>query len=178
MVGGEGEITRPAPPVFRVSSDPRVIWSYAGIGLVMWLAGSVGSLIVGSDQGLVISAGIGVLASFDSVWLWLEGGRTTYLCDGNRLRVLKGSHVVFDHPVSEIASLGIEPLLGPAEFMVATPTARLPVLWVRLISNNPHDEPVRTRACAIWGHERIFAAENALAAACGPQTTVTRDAEN
>ena len=178
MVGGGSEITRPTPPVFRVSSDARVIWSYAGIGLVVWLVGSVGSLIAGSDQGLVISAGVGVLASINSVWLWFEGGRTTYLCDGKRLQVLKGSHVIFDHSVSEIASLGIGPLLGPSEFMIATPTAHLPVLWVRLISNNPYDEPIRTRACAIWGHERIFAAEKALAAACGPHATVTRDAEN
>jgi hypothetical protein len=175
MVRGEDEIPRSPSPVFRLSSDPRVIWSYAGIGLVVWLAGSAGSLIAGKGQGFVISAVMGLLLSFNSVWLWFEGGRTTYLCDGQRLQVRRGSHMVFDHPVSKIASIGIEPLLGPSEFMVATPTVHLPVLWIRLVGTNRYDEPIRTRACGIWGHERIFAVEKSLAAACGPDTTVTRD---
>jgi hypothetical protein len=177
VVGGEDEIPVTPSPAFRVSSDPRVIWSYAAIGLAVWLAGSAISLIAGKGLGFVVSAAIGLLLSFNSVWLWFEGGRTTYLCDGQRLQVRRGSQLVFDRSVSEIASVGIEPLLGPAEFMVATPTAHLPVLWVRLVGTNAYDEPIRTRACGIWGHERIFAVENALAAACGPRTTVTRDSE-
>lgn len=178
VVGGEDDIPGPPSPAIRISSDPRVIWSYAVIGLVVCLVGSAGSLIAGTGHGLVISAVVGLLLSFNSVWLWLEGGRTTYLCDGQRLQVRRGSRLVFDHSVLEIASIGIEPLLGPGEFMVATPTVHLPVLWVRLVGTNRYDEPIRTRACGIWGHERIFAVEKALAAACGPHTAVTRDSES
>jgi hypothetical protein len=178
VVGGGDEISGSLSPVIRISSDSRVIWSYAGVGLVVCLVGSAGSLIAGKGQGFVISAVMGLLLFFNSVWLWLEGGRTTYLCDGQRLQVRRGSQLVFDHSVSEIASIGIEPLLGPAEFMVATPTAHLPVLWVRLVGTNRYDEPIRTRACGIWGHERIFAVEKALATACGPHTIVTRDSES
>ncbi|MCW2856170.1 MAG: hypothetical protein JWR52_1785 [Marmoricola sp.] len=172
-----GETSSPPLGVYRVSSDPRVIWCYAAIGLVVSVAGSAGSLLAGKDQGVPISAGAGILISLLSVVLWFEGGQTTYLCDGQRLQVHKGSKIVFDHPVSEIASVGIEPLLGPAEFMTSTPIAPLPALWVRLVSDNRWAEPVRTRDCAIWGHERIFAVEKALAAACGPTTKVTRDTQ-